>query len=224
MRMRLKKNLDSRLEKCQRLLVAQEGYDFYQLPEEQRFKVQTVEQLFGNNHPLYLEIGCGKGSYAIKCAKAHPERNYIAVEKLSNVIVAGCEMALEENLTNLKFLNCSAENLLYYLPQHSATQIILNFSCPYPKKTYANRRLTYKTFLQLYTKLLTSDGIVCQKTDDKNFFDFSLESFAENGWTTYDVTYDLHSTTQENVTTEYEEKFVAQGKQICALKAQQPKR
>lgn len=216
MRMRYKKHLPDRLEKCSKFFLARESEDFYNTPVDQRNFVADTRHAFGNGNPVILEIGCGKGLYAITCAKLHPENNYVAVEKLSNVIVAGAERAQAENIGNLLFLNCSAENLLYFLPRHCANEIVLNFSCPFPKKGYTNRRLTYKTFLQKYKLLLKPGGIIRQKTDDVQFFEFSLDQYAQSGFEVVSVTYDLHGQDCDNVMTEYEEKFVAQGKKICA--------
>lgn len=219
MRMRLKKHLDERIAACGSVLLAREGDGFYKMTEEEKNFVKTVQEIFGNNNDLYLELGCGKGAFAIKSAKLHPDRNYIAVEKLSNVIVVACESAKEENITNLRFLNCRAENILCFLPKHSVKEIILNFSCPFPKKTYANRRLTSKNFLELYKQLLADDGIITQKTDDLEFFEYSLKSLSENGFETYDVTYDLPENAPDNIVTEYEAKFREQYIPINSLKA-----
>ena len=223
MRMRLKKHLDERIADCSGVLLAREGDEFYKLTEEekQRF-VQPLNLVFGKDRsqlPLTLEIGCGKGAWAIQSAKQNPNVNYIGVEKLSNVIVIACEQAQQIDLPNLKFLNVRAENLNYYLPLHSVDTIALNFSCPFPKKTYANRRLTSKNFLELYKRLLKSDVVICQKTDDLNFFEWSQESFRENGYEVYDVCYDLPADANGNVVTEYEAKFRAIGKPIYSLKA-----
>lgn len=219
MRMRLKKHLDERILHVNGILLAREGDDFYKLTDEEKNFVKTVSEIFGNGNDLYLELGCGKGAFAIASATQHPERNYIAVEKLSNVIVVACENAVKANLPNLRFINCRAENMLCYLPEHSVKQIILNFSCPFPKKTYANRRLTSKNYLELYKRLLAEDGIISQKTDNLDFFEWSIESFAQNGFETFDVTYDLPADAPDNVVTEYEAKFRMQYQKIYALRA-----
>lgn len=223
MRMRLKKHLDERITQCLGVLLAREGDEFYKLSEDekQRF-VQSPEIIFGKEQsklPLTLEIGCGKGAWAIQSATFHPDVNYIGVEKLSNVIVVACEQAQMANLSNLRFLNVRAENLAYFLPAHSIDTIALNFSCPFPKKTYANRRLTGKNFLNMYKGLLKDEGIICQKTDDLNFFEWSIESYHDNGYEVYDVCYDLAADAEGNVVTEYESKFRTIGKPIYALKA-----
>lgn len=219
MRMRYKKHLEERMQAIAPVLLHREVEEFYRLSEEEKNFVVDPKTVFGNDNPLYLELGCGKGSFAIQSAKLHPDRNYIALEKLSNVIVVGCEQAMREQLPNLRFLNCRAENLLHYLPEQSVTEILLNFSCPFPKKTYANRRLTSPNYIALYKRLLADGGIIRQKTDDKPFFDYSLESYAENGFETFDITLDLPADAEGNIVTEYESKFREMGKPIYAVKA-----
>lgn len=207
------------MDACADVLLAKECEDFYKLTENERNFVVNLNEVFETCGKLCLELGCGKGAYAITAAKLHPKKNFIAVEKLSNVIVVACENAVKEVLSNLKFLNCRAENLLCFLPENCANEIILNFSCPFPKKTYANRRLTSKNYLELYKRLLTPNGIIIQKTDDISFFEYSLNSLSENGFTVFDVTFDLPFDAENNIVTEYEAKFREQGKKICALKA-----
>lgn len=219
MRMRYKKHLEERMDAISDVLLHREAEEFYRLTEEEKNFVVDPREVFGNDNPLYLELGCGKGAFAIQSAQLHPERNYIALEKLSNVIVVACEQAQGLHLLNLRFLNCRAENLLYYLPSGSVTEILLNFSCPFPKKTYANRRLTSPNYLAIYKQLLVKDGIIRQKTDDKPFFDYSVETLAANGFDVYDVDYNLPADADGNIVTEYESKFRAIGKPIYALKA-----
>ena len=222
MRMRLKKHLDERIAATGDVLVAREAEKFYQMTDDEKrtFNLDLSKVFANSGNPLLLEIGCGKGAFAIQSAKNHPERNYLAVEKLSNVIVVACEQAAEQNLPNLKFLNCRAENLACYLPPDSVDEILLNFSCPYPKKTYANRRLTSKNFLAIYQSLLKSGGKIRLKTDNKDFFDYSLESLPLGGFCVTDVCYDLPENAADNVVTEYETKFRALGMPIYALVAE----
>ena len=218
--MRLKKHLEERIAECGDILLAREGDGFFKLTEEEKRQFQlNLTDIFGNDHPVCLEIGCGKGAWATQSATLHPDVNYVALEKLSNVIVVACEQACSLKVQNLRFLNIRAENLDSFLPLHSVDEIALNFSCPFPKKTYANRRLTSKYFLDIYKRLLKENGIICQKTDDKDFFDWSIESYKENGYEVYDVCYDLPENASGNVVTEYESKFRALGKPIYALKA-----
>ncbi len=220
MRMRLKKHLDERIGACKDYLLAREGDGFFRLSEEEKLKsVINIKDVFKNTAPVTLELGCGKGAWALGSANVNPNKNYIAVEKLSNVIVVACENAVKMQIKNVRFLNCRVENLRYFLPAHCAEQIALNFSCPFPKKTYANRRLTSKYFLELYKYLLTDDGIITQKTDNLDFFEWSIDSLKQSGYEVYDITYDLAENAENNVVTEYESKFRAQGTKINALKA-----
>ncbi len=220
MRMRLKKHLDERIGACKDYLLAREGDGFFRLSEEEKLKsVINIKDVFKNTAPVTLELGCGKGAWALGSANVNPNKNYIAVEKLSNVIVVACESAVKMQIKNVRFLNCRVENLRYFLPAHCAEQIALNFSCPFPKKTYANRRLTSKYFLELYKYLLTENGIITQKTDNLEFFEWSIDSLKQNGYEVYDITYDLDENAENNVVTEYESKFRAQGTKINALKA-----
>lgn len=220
MRMRLKKHLDERIDACKHYLLAREGDGFFRLTEDEKLShVIDLGRVFDNIRPITLELGCGKGAWAIGSAQNNPNKNYVAVEKLSNVIVVACEKACELNTPNVRFLNCRAENLRYFLPSGCAEQIALNFSCPFPKKTYANRRLTSKYFLELYKYLLTENGVITQKTDNLDFFEWSIDSLKQNGYEVFDVTYDLQANEQGNVLTEYESKFRGQGIKINALKA-----
>lgn len=219
MRMRLKKHLDERLAACSDYLLAREGDDFFRLSDEEKLQnVIDLKKIFGDDRPITLELGCGKGAWAITSATQNPNKIYVAVEKLSNVIVVACEDACEKQIKNVRFLNCRVENLRCFLPAHCAEQITLNFSCPFPKKTYANRRLTSKYFLELYKYLLSPNGVITQKTDNLDFFEWSIDSFKQNGYEVYDVTYDLPAD-GDNVVTEYEAKFRAQHIKINALKA-----
>lgn len=220
MRLRKKKHLEERIANVSHLLLARTEYTFYSLDNDSRYQIVNLQQQFGNNNAVVVEIGCGKGGYANSYAKTNCNVNIIAVEKLSNVIVEACERTAQLGLTNVKYLNCSAENLLYYLPPNSITSIILNFSCPFPKSTYANRRLTSPKMLQLYNKLLVNNGTICQKTDDAAFFDYSVEQYSQCNYTTLEYTRNLYESPyiQGNIATEYETKFHSLGKPILYTK------
>lgn len=220
MRMRRKSRLDERITECGEHLLITEGCDFYKKPEQEKYDIIDLKKVFGNDNPVMLEIGCGKGGFAFKIAEKYPEINFIAVEKISNVIIEACEKADREKPKNLRFMNVAAENLLYYLGEHSISVIFLNFSCPYPKYTYRNRRLTYFRYLDIYKKLLIQGGEIRLKTDNRGFFEFSLQSLSENGFILKNITLDLHAgDLTDNIETEYEKMFVAEGKPIYKLEA-----
>lgn len=218
--MRRKSRLDERITECGEHLLITEGCDFYKKPEQEKYDIIDLKKVFGNDNPVMLEIGCGKGGFAFKIAEKYPEINFIAVEKISNVIIEACEKADREKPKNLRFMNVAAENLLYYLGEHSISVIFLNFSCPYPKYTYRNRRLTYFRYLDIYKKLLIKGGEIRLKTDNRGFFEFSLQSLSENGFILKNIALDLHAgDLTDNIETEYEKMFVAEGKPIYKLEA-----
>ncbi|MGN1114174.1 MAG: tRNA (guanosine(46)-N7)-methyltransferase TrmB [Oscillospiraceae bacterium] len=219
MRMRRKKNLEKRLEDCGSKII-------YMNRENRNFEVKDTEEiidfekLFGNNNPVHMEIGCGKGRFAREIAKLNPDINFIAVEKSSNVIVEAAEKAIEENIPNLYFLRGGAEYLECYIPEHSISRIYLNFSCPFQKKSYAGHRLTHRKFLAIYDKLLIEHGEIHQKTDNQQLFEFSIEEFSQSGYKLKNVTFDLHNSGFEgNIQTEYETRFAEQGLPIYRLEA-----
>jgi tRNA (guanine-N7-)-methyltransferase len=213
--------LEERIDAVGTLIVRREGYGFYDVEREERGDIVDFAAVFGNDNPTHLEIGCGKGGFVRKMAGLFPNVNFVAVEKLSNVIIEACEKVALDGVTNVRFLNCGAENLLCYVQPHTVGTIYLNFSCPYPKKTYANRRLTSERYLTIYKELLTDDGVIKLKTDNRDFFINSKEMLTQCGFALFDVTEDLHHSEYAvgNVITEYEERFASQGWQIYALKA-----
>lgn len=223
MRMRRKSNLESRLQNCNDYLLFIETDEFYLKEESDKYNFIDLKTAFASDLPLWLEIGCGKGQFALETASKNPNVNLIAVEKISNVILSACEKAKILMPKNCKFLNCAAENLTYYFKDGSVERIFLNFSCPYPKKTYKNRRLTYYRFLEIYKKILKKDGEIHLKTDNMTFFEFSIQSLSENGFIIKNVSLDLHNSDfKGNVVTEYESLFLSQGKPIYRLEAYLP--
>lgn len=220
MRMRRKKNLEPRLESCNEYIieVPEERLEYGKEPEKHLI---DIEALFGNCNPLRLEIGCGKGQFAMEIAKQNPDINFIAVEINRNVIVQACEKAKREELKNLKFLILGAEKLDLYIPEKSVELIYLNFSCPFPKKRYAKHRLTHENFLEIYKRILKDGAAIHQKTDNMHFFEFSIEQFSKCGFTLSNVSLDLHNSDFEgNIVTEYEKRFSDMGMPIYRLEAE----
>lgn len=219
MRMRRKKNLESRFSKC-KLIYLSKSTDIYRLEEKDRYDVVDYKKLFNNDNPVEIEIGCGKGQFLIEHAKRRKDVNFIGVEIIDNIIVSAAESAEKENLTNIQFFNCGAEILHYLIPPNSVDKIYLNFSCPYPKKQYENHRLTYYHFLNIYKTILKSGAKIVMKTDSDVLFEYSKGSFLDNGFTFENVEEDLYKNLPiDNIATEYEEKFVKEGKKIHALTA-----
>ena len=220
MRARRKKNLDTRANLASDIIVLSKTSDVLGLPEEERYEVFTPSEMFNNDNPVELEIGCGKGRFICEKARLNPNVNYVGVEIQLNVIITGAEKIVESGLKNVKLFNVGAEILKYTLPEKSISKLYLNFSCPYPKKQYENHRLTYKSFLEIYKYLLKDGAEIHFKTDNDDFFEYSVSSFLENGFEITYQTRDLHATNpKDNVLTEYEQKFVALGKNINKLTA-----
>ena len=219
MRMRKKKNLETRLSEVKEYILDTdcEEKDFEKEVEKTLF---NYEEVFGNNNPVRLEIGCGKGQFVCEMAKRNPDVNFIAVEKVKNVIVAACEKAKNENITNVRFIAGCAEYLPRFIPENSVELIYLNFSCPFPKAKYARHRLTHRFFLEIYRKLLSEKGEIHQKTDNMHFFEFSLQEFSAASYELRNVSLDLHNSDFEgNIVTEYEKRFSDLGQPIYRLEA-----
>ena len=195
---------------------------------ENQFSIQEPEQkkgkwaeVFGNDHPIHIEVGMGEGQFIIEMAKRNPEINYIGIEKYSSVLVRAVEKLEDFEQNNLRLIRMDAENIEEVFDKDEVDRIYLNFSDPWPKDRHAKRRLTSTRFLERYNNILTPEGRVMFKTDNKDLFDFSLEQVEEAGWILENHTYDLHHSeyNEENVMTEYEEKFSAKGNPICRLVA-----
>lgn len=187
-------------------------------PETYKGKWNT---LFGNNRPIHVEIGMGKGKFIMQLARENPDINYIGIEKYSSVLLRALEKRKEEQLSNLYFIRFDAEYLGEIFAEKELSVIYLNFSDPWPKDRHARRRLTSGEYLARYDACLTKDGEVRFKTDNRALFEFSLEEVKLAGWELKEVTFDLHSSEylEGNVMTEYEEKFVALGNPIHQLVA-----
>ena len=219
MRMRRKKHLDERLGDCSALYMNMRVEDV-RFDKETEAHYIDLPTLFGNENPVELEIGCGKGGFICQLAAQHPEVNFLAVEKYANVLVSACEAAQEQGLTNIRFLWGDAEYLPRFIPPHSIRRLYLNFSTPFPKKRQATHRLTHPHFLEMYKGLLTPEATVVQKTDGRQFFQYSLESFSQTGYTLTAVSLDLHADgIEDNIVTEYEQKFIEQGLPIYRVEA-----
>jgi tRNA (guanine-N7-)-methyltransferase len=182
-------------------------------PKEYKGKWNEV---FNNDNPIYIEIGMGKGTFLTQHANNNPNINYIGIEKFSSVIIRAIEKLPNVVNNNLFLIRMDAEAIEEVFENGEIDRIYLNFSDPWPKERHAKRRLTSKEFLARYNKILTSNGRVEFKTDNRKLFDFSLEQIAEANWKVETVTFDLHSSkyVEGNIMTEYETKFVSLGNPI----------
>lgn len=187
-------------------------------PWQYKGKWNTV---FGNDNPIYIEIGMGKGRFITDLAIANPDINYIGIEKYSSVLIRAIEKRQEIDIHNLVFIRMDAENICDVFDLGEVAGIYLNFSDPWPKERHAKRRLTSKEFFARYNNILAKNGVVEFKTDNRPLFDFSLEQIPEAGWEITAHTFDLHNSdmNEGNVMTEYEEKFSSMGNPIHKLVA-----
>lgn len=209
MRVRKKKNCDTRLEKSGSLWIR----------EPESLKARWHEE-FGNDNPIHIEIGCGKGRFICEMARKYPEINFVAIEVVKDVMVIAMEKAEPLGLSNLRFIIGDAAKLSDYFEKGEAERIYLNFSDPWKKKKQAKRRLTHKNFLDVYKRVLNNGDMICFKTDNQKLFEFSLNSFAAENYKMSEITFDLHNSgIEDNVMTEYETRFAEAGMpiyRVCA--------
>ncbi len=220
MRFRKLKNLDTRRDNCSKLRIP------YSIPDFDLRNIDNVRayidfsEYFENDAPLVLEIGCGKGQFATEYAKRNPDKNVVGIECVPGVLVIACEKAKEAEVENLRFLEMRAEYLPVFIKEKSVSEIFLNFSTPFPKARHEKHRLTSPEFLSIYKKILVPGGVITQKTDSLDFFEYSIESFKNNGFEVTSIIRDLHNSGFEgNIVTEYEQKFAQQGLPLYRLEA-----
>lgn len=223
MRMRKKRNFDARMSARADLLLARGAGGILNMKEaaETYRALLDFKAVFQNDNPVALEIGCGKGGFVLALAEKERNVNFLALEKMSNVILTPLEETARRGLTNVRFLNIRAECLPCYIPENSIDTIYLNFSTPLPKLGYATQRLTHRNFLEVYKRLLKAGGKIVQKTDDRDFFEFSLAEYEACGFALENVNYNLHENgnPEGNIITEYESKWVERGLPIHRVEA-----
>ena len=213
MRMRKKKHSAERLSACEKYLFN---------PSEKMHN--PASEIADGLSKVYLEIGAGKGGFAVGMTKQNPEVAYFAMERVTDCVVLAAEKAKTEERDNLRFIIDTADNLTKIFAKGSVDAIFLNFSDPWSKKGYAKRRLTHARYLAVYMHLLKDGGILRFKTDNVGLFDFSLEQVSEVGLPLNKMTRDLHASewNEGNVVTEYEAAFSAQGVKINMLEVVKP--
>lgn len=201
MRLRNIKNADEIINSCDYVV---------KFPEIHKGKWR---ELFGDYKDLKIEIGMGKGDFIIEMARRNPEIAFIGMEKYSSVMVKAIEKLKDEKIENLKLVLFDAKNIVEIFAENELSGIYLNFSDPWPKAKHAKRRLTSYVYLSMYSKILDDSAYIIQKTDNDELFEYSYESFLDNGYECVEKNEDLHNSTlsKDNVCTEYERKFSAKG-------------
>ena len=200
MRMRKKKNLLPRMERC----------GAYQIKDPYERKGRWHD-LMPEAKEIRVELGCGKGRFTVETAAAEPDVLLIAVEKVPDAMVVAMERAAKAELHNVFFIDIDANQLPEIFDAGEVDRIYVNFCDPWPPKRQAKRRLTHGNFLKLYRKVLKDNGQIHFKTDNDPLFAFSLEQFEQEGWELREVTHDLHANGPVGVMTDYEAKFYDQG-------------
>lgn len=181
-------------------------------------------KFFGNDNEIHIEIGCGKGIFISTLSEINKNINYIAIEKYETIIARAMRTARENgNNGNICFIAADAINLENIFESGEIDNIYLNFSDPWPKDKHKKRRLLHKNFLLIYSRILSNQGNVNFKTDNRQLFDFAVEELRNEGWTIVNLTYDLHNSDfNNNIMTEYEKRFSSLGNPIFRLEGIKP--
>lgn len=220
MRMKRKKNLDERIAASSDYLTIMKNESLNYNDAVKEDHLIEFTKLFGNDKPVVLEIGSGKGQFGCEYARRNPQQNMLCVERNRNVLILAIDRARAMGLDNIRFLCGTAEYLPSYIDENSVEEIYLNFSCPFPKHRHIAHRLTNPRFLEIYKKILKPDGVIYQKTDNMHFFEYSIEQFSACGFKLSNISLDLHNSDFEgNIVTEYENKFASRGFPIYRLEA-----
>lgn len=203
MRMRRKKNLVPRMERCAQWLIRD--------PQALRGNWRS---LMPGAKELRLELGCGKGRFTCQTAASEPEVLFVAVERVPDAMVMAMERARDMGLSNVFFVDADAANLPDFFAPEEVDLIYINFCDPWPPKRHAKRRLTHRDFLLRYRQVLKEKGEIHFKTDNVGLFAFSVTEFPFGGFTPRQVTHDLHKDGVQGIMTDYEEKFHNLGTKI----------
>ena len=203
MRMRRKKNLGPRMERCAA----------WQIREPEALR-GSWRSLMPGAAELRLELGCGKGRFTCQTAAAEPDVLFVAVERVPDAMVMAMERARDMELKNVFFIDADAARLPDFFGTDEVDRLYINFCDPWPTKRHAKRRLTHRNFLLLYRNVLKDGGEIHFKTDNLPLFQFSLPEFEAAGFRTENVTFDLHGNGVQGIMTDYEAKFHQLGTKI----------
>ena len=170
---------------------------------------------FSRSGEVRVEIGSGKGDYWINMAHLYPEAAFIAIEKNTDCAAISLKKCLDNTSDNMKLIVDDASKIETWFNENEIDVIHLNFSDPWPKKGHTKRRLTYRSFLDSYKRILKPDGKIVMKTDNMKLFEYSLVSFSNSDWYLREVSVDYRRDEHpEDVITEYESNFMALGQPI----------
>ncbi len=209
-----------RLRKVANAMEILKGNPDYVILEPQKYKGKWMEY-FRNENPIHIEVGTGKGQFIIQMAQKNPDINYIGIEVVDSVILRAVQKLKENPLANVILILVDAQVLNEVFSNSEVSRIYLNFSDPWPKNRHEKRRLTHKSFLQIFKDILKADGEIHFKTDNQKLFEYSIVSMSHFGMKFNFISLDLHNSDfLDNVMTEYEERFHKLGQRIYRLEAQ----
>ena len=178
------------------------------------------KELFKNDNPIYLELGTGRGKFITTLAENNEDINFIGMEIKEEVLLKAVEKADEKELSNIKFIWGNIDSILDYFDDNEIDRVFINFCDPWPKGRWSKRRLTHSGFLDKYKQILKDRSEIHFKTDNERLFEFSLNEISNSDYKMKNISLNLHESEFEgNVTTAYEEKFIAQGIKIFRLEA-----
>lgn len=182
-------------------------------------------KLFGNDHPLHVELGTGKGQFISTLAEQNPHINYIGIEYQKSVIYFAAKKVAAKELKNLLLLRFDIIDITSIFAPGEVDRFYINFCDPWPKRRHARRRLTHQEFLGKYAQILEPGHEIHFKTDNEPLFEFSLNEFSGTGFRMKNISLDLHNSEfQGNILTEYEERFSSRGMKIFRLEAIVPRK
>jgi tRNA (guanine-N7-)-methyltransferase len=191
-------------------------------PADNELKGEWNKKVFKNNHPLVLELGCGRGEYTVKLAEIFPRNNYIGIDFKGARLWRGAKTALEKEMNNVAFLRIQIQRLENYFAPGEVSEIWITFPDPQPQTSRERLRLTAPVFLSAYKNILKENGIVHLKTDHPGLYEYSLNLIHENNLTVLTSTNDLYDSGLHDevlsIQTTYEKIFLEQGSKICYLK------
>ena len=185
------------------------------LVKDAESNIGNWNKLFGNDNPIYIEIGMGKGKFFIENAIKYPDINFIGIEKFDSVLARSLPK-IPKGLTNLLIIRMDALNIEKVFSKE-VSRIYLNFSDPWPKARHHSRRLSSKVFLEKYDDIFSDDKEIYMRTDNQGLYIYSLMSFSEYGYILKNISFDLHKDEDNLITTEYEDKFSSKGMPIYSV-------
>lgn len=207
-------------QKLKKFAVIEERYNVIQAGKEsfENIKGKWRSEQFKNDNPIVLELACGRGEYSTGLAAVYPEKNFIGIDVKGDRLWYGSNVAVENGLENVAFLRTQIQQLENFFEENEVDEIWIVHPDPRPKTKDAKRRITHPRFLDIYKKILKSDGMMRFKTDNKKLFEYSIETFVEYGVNFEGVTFDLYESQlmaeHHGVTTRYERKFTDEGHDI----------